>query len=77
VVAAGSRTGSAICLALLIVLPLFAYLRGVISVRSLIRVSLLAAAAAFLCRGRRWQTIWDRLQEPIPMASAPTSTDPP
>lgn len=67
VVAAGSRTGSAICLALLIALPLFAYLRGVISVRSLIRVSLLGATAAFaLVAVAGWQTIWDRLQEPNP-----------
>jgi O-antigen ligase len=67
VVAAGSRTGSAICLALLIALPLFAYLRGVISLGALVRVSLLAAAAAFaLVAVVGWQTIWDRLQEPNP-----------
>jgi O-antigen ligase len=46
---------------------LFAYLRGVISVRSLMRVSLLGAAAAFaLVAVAGWQTIWDRLQEPNP-----------
>ena len=67
VVAAGSRTGSAICLALLIALPLLAYLRGVISLGALARVSLLAAAAAFaLVAVAGWQTIWDRLQEPNP-----------
>ncbi|HEV1283907.1 MAG TPA: O-antigen ligase family protein [Bryobacteraceae bacterium] len=67
VVAAGSRTGSAICLALLIALPLFAYLRGVISAGSLVRVSLLGAAAAFaLVAVAGWQTIWERLQEPNP-----------
>jgi O-antigen ligase len=67
VVAAGSRTGSAICLALLIALPLFAYLRGVISVGSLVRVSLLGALAAFaLVAVAGWQTIWNRLQEPNP-----------
>lgn len=67
VVAAGSRTGSAICLALLIALPLLAYLRGVISVGALVRVSLLGAAAALaLVAVAGWQTIWDRLQEPNP-----------
>jgi len=67
VVAAGSRTGSAICLALLIALPLFAYLRGVIPVGALVRVSVLGAAAAgALVAVAGWQTIWDRLQEPNP-----------
>lgn len=67
VAAAGSRAGSAICLALLIALPLLAYLRGVISAAALARVSLLGAAAAFaLVAVAGWQTIWDRLQEPNP-----------
>jgi O-antigen ligase len=67
VVAAGSRAGSAICLALLVALPLFAYLRRVISGRSLARVTLLGAAAACaLVAVAGWQTIWDRLQEPNP-----------
>jgi len=67
VVAAGSRTGSAICLALLILLPLLAYLRGVIPAGALLRVSLLGALAAFaLVAVAGWQTIWDRLQEPNP-----------
>lgn len=67
VVAAGSRTGSAICLALLVGLPLIAYFRGVIPAGALARVSLLGAAAAFaLVAVAGWQTIWDRLQEPNP-----------
>jgi O-antigen ligase len=67
VIAAGSRAGSAICLALLIALPLFAYFRGVISARSLVRVAVLGAASAFaLVAVAGWQTIWDRLQEPNP-----------
>ena len=67
VVAAGSRAGSAICLALLIALPLFAYARGVISGRSLARVILLGAASACaLVAVAGWQTIWERLQEPNP-----------
>lgn len=67
VIAGGSRAGSAICLALLILLPVFAYARGVISARSLIRVAVLATASAFaLVAVAGWQTIWDRLQEPHP-----------
>ena len=67
VVAAGSRAGSAICLALLIALPLLAYLRGVISGRSLARVTMVSAASACaLVAVVGWQTIWERLQEPNP-----------
>jgi O-antigen ligase len=67
VVAAGSRAGSAICLALLIALPMFAYVRGVISGRSLARVMVLGAASACaLVAVVGWQTIWQRLQEPHP-----------
>jgi O-antigen ligase len=67
VVAAGSRAGSAICLALLIALPVFAYARGVISGRSLARVIVLgAASASALVAVAGWQTIWERLQEPNP-----------
>ena len=67
VVAAGSRAGSAICLALLLTLPLLAYMRGVISGRSLARVIALGAASACaLVAVVGWQTIWDRLQEPNP-----------
>lgn len=67
VIAGGSRAGSAICLALLIALPLLAYLRGAISGRSLVRmVALGAASACTLVAVAGWQTIWDRLQEPNP-----------
>jgi O-antigen ligase len=67
VVAAGSRAGSAICLALLIALPVFAYARGVISGRSLARVMVLGAASAgALVAIVGSQTIWQRLQEPHP-----------
>ncbi len=66
-VAAGSRAGSAICLTLLVAVPVFAYARGVISGRSLARVILLGAAAVCaLVAVAGWQTIWDRLQEPNP-----------
>ncbi len=67
VVAGGSRAGSAICLALLIALPVFAYFRRVISGRSLARVIVLGAASACaLVAVAGWQTIWERLQEPNP-----------
>jgi O-antigen ligase len=67
VVAGGSRAGSAICLALLIAMPLFAYARGVISGRSLARVIVLGAASVCaLVAVAGWQTIWERLQEPNP-----------
>ena len=67
VIAAGSRAGSAICLTLLIALPVFAYARGVISMKSLVRVAVLGAASAFaLVAVAGWETIWQRLQEPNP-----------
>jgi O-antigen ligase len=67
VVAAGSRAGSAICLALLITVPVLAYARSVISGRSLARVMVLGAASACaLVAVVGWQTIWERLQEPHP-----------
>ena len=67
VVAAGSRTGSAICLAMLIALPVFAYFRGVIPARSLVRVAVLGSASALvLVTVAGWETIWNRLQEPNP-----------
>jgi O-antigen ligase len=67
VIAAGSRAGSIICLTMLIAMPSFAYFRGVISARLLVRVALLGTAAALaLVAVAGWQTIWDRLQEPNP-----------
>ncbi len=67
VVAAGSRTGSVICLTMLIAMPVFAYFRGVISGRSLLRVALLGTASALaLVAVAGWETIWNRLQEPNP-----------
>jgi O-antigen ligase len=67
VVAGGSRAGSALCLALLITLPLLAYLRKAISGRSLARVIVLGAASVCaLVAIAGWQTIWERLQEPNP-----------
>jgi O-antigen ligase len=67
VVAAGSRTGSVICPTMLIAMPVFAYFRGVISGRSLLRVALLGTASALaLVAVAGWETIWNRLQEPNP-----------
>lgn len=67
VVAGGSRTGSAICLALLIALPLYAYLRRLITGRTLARVGLLGCAAALaLVAVVGWQPIWERFQQPNP-----------
>jgi O-antigen ligase len=69
VVAAGSRTGTILCLAELIVLPVIAFARGWISGRSLIRVAALSVvAAATLVAVAGWETIWRRLQEPNPYA---------
>jgi O-antigen ligase len=67
VIAGGSRAGSAICLALLVVLPCVAYFRELISARGLARVMVLGGAAVCaLVAVVGWQTIWDRLQEPNP-----------
>lgn len=67
VVAAGSRAGSILCLAELILLPAIAFARGWISGRSLIRVAALAAltgGALVVIVG--WETTWRRFQEPNP-----------
>ena len=67
VVAAGSRTGSILCLTMLIALPVFAYFRGVISAGWLVRVALLGVVSALALVGvAGWETIWNRLQEPNP-----------
>lgn len=67
VVAAGSRAGSILCLALLVALPVTACLRGWISVPSLARIATLAiAGGAVLVLVTGWETTWERLQEPNP-----------
>jgi O-antigen ligase len=67
VVAAGSRAGSILCLAMLIAVPVFAYFRGLISAGSLARIAVLGAASALaLVAVVGWETIWNRLQEPNP-----------
>jgi O-antigen ligase len=69
VVAGGSRAGSILCLALLILLPLIAYTRGRMRARALARVAILGlASAAVLIAVVGWEKIWQRLQEPHPYA---------
>jgi O-antigen ligase len=67
VVAAGSRTGSVLCLAEIIFTPVVAFARGLISGRTVSRV--LAAsviAMVVLTAVVGWEVIWNRLQEPNP-----------
>ncbi len=69
VVAGGSRTGSALCLALLIVVPVAAYFKGAISAGRLTRVTLVGlAAAGALVAVVGWQTILERFEEPHPFS---------
>jgi O-antigen ligase len=69
VVAGGSRAGSILCLALLILLPLIACARGNLTTRALARVAVLGlVSAAVLVAVVGWETIWQRLQEPHPYA---------
>jgi O-antigen ligase len=67
VVAAGSRAGSILCLAELILLPLAGYLRGWISAPSLARIAaVVVASGAVLVMVTGWETTWQRLQEANP-----------
>jgi O-antigen ligase len=67
VVAAGSRAGSILCLALLVGLPIVAALRGWIAGRDLARIGALAlASGAALVMVTGWETTWQRLQEANP-----------
>lgn len=69
VVAGGSRAGTILCLAEVIVIPLIALARGVISRRAAGRV-LLASMCTLAVLGSvvGWDVIWKRLQEPNPYA---------
>ncbi|MEO8027289.1 MAG: O-antigen ligase family protein, partial [Bryobacteraceae bacterium] len=67
IVAAGSRTGVVISLALLVAVPAAASLRGSIPRVALVRLSaavLLCAAVLTAVAG--WETVWARFQEPQP-----------
>jgi len=67
VVAAGSRAGSILCLALLVVIPAMAAWRGWIAPRDLGRIAALAlASGAALAMVTGWENTWQRLQERNP-----------
>jgi O-antigen ligase len=67
VVAGGSRAGSILCLAEILIVPVIAYTRGLIPGRTLARVlGASVAAVAILTAVVGWEVIWNRLQEPNP-----------
>ncbi len=67
VVAGGSRMGSALCLATILVTPMAAFTRGLISGRTLARVLAGSiAAVTVLTTVVGWEATWNRLQEPNP-----------
>jgi len=67
VVAGGSRTGSVLCLAEIIVTPLLVYWRLLIPGRILARGLIGGLAAiALVTAVVGWETIWNRMQEPNP-----------
>ncbi len=69
VVAGGSRAGTILCLAEIIVIPLVAWGQGIVSRRAAGRV-LLATVSTLVVLGAvaGWDIIWKRLQEPNPYA---------
>ena len=67
VVTGGSRTGTILCLAEILVLPAIAYWRGTIYGGMLARVVLGSLAAVAMLTGVvGWEPLWKRLQEPHP-----------
>lgn len=67
VVTGGSRTGSILCFAEILVVPLIAFARGMISGRVLARAVLASLTAVVILTGVvGWQFLWTRLQEPNP-----------
>ncbi len=67
VVMGGSRMGSILCLAEIVMIPVIAFWRGMIDGRVLARVVLGSLGAVVLFTGVvGWQTLWKRLQEPNP-----------
>jgi O-antigen ligase len=69
VVAGGSRAGSILCLAEIVVTPILVFAHRLISARSLIRgLAGTLAAIALMTVIVGWETIWKRLQEPNPYA---------
>lgn len=69
VVAGGSRMGTFLCLAEVLVIPLAALAQGLVSRRTMARVLLLSVSTlAVLGAVAGWDIIWKRLQEPNPYA---------
>lgn len=67
VVAGGSRTGTILCLAEILVIPIVAFWRGMINGGMLARVALGSLAAVAVLTGVvGWEPLWKRLQEPHP-----------
>ena len=67
VVASGSRTGSGLCLAEILVIPAIAFARQQIDKRTLVRATIGSVAAmTLLTTVVGWQLIWSRLQETNP-----------
>lgn len=69
VVAGGSRAGTILCLAEVVVIPMIALRQGILSRRAAARV-LLASMTTLAVLGAvaGWDVIWKRLQEPNPYA---------
>jgi hypothetical protein len=69
VVAGGSRAGTVLCLAEVILIPLIAWWQGVVSRRAVGRVLVASVCTlAILGAVAGWEVIWKRLQEPNPYA---------
>jgi O-antigen ligase len=67
VVTGGSRTGTILCLAEILVIPAIAYWHGTINGGMLARVVLGSLAAVAMLTGVvGWESLWKRLQEPHP-----------
>jgi O-antigen ligase len=67
VVMCGSRTGSILCLAEILIVPMVGFGRGMIDGRMLARALLGSLAAVIVLTGVvGWQFLWKRLQEPNP-----------
>jgi len=67
VVTGGSRTGTILCFAEILIIPAIAFGRGIINGRMLVRVVLGSLVAVAVLTGVvGWEPLWKRLQEPHP-----------
>jgi O-antigen ligase len=67
VVTGGSRTGTILCLAEILAIPIIAFMRGMINGTKLARVMVGSLAAVVVLTGVvGWEPLWKRLQEPHP-----------